>query len=114
MIDTAEVVLACRRLIVHAWGDNPSFRCTLAVAMFPVLSDHFRSSSSDVWQVLADQTRHQLATPPQFVPSIYRNEYLLDGHVELQSLPRSEVYNGNPEALEWSQVQAASFDCGSR
>ena len=58
-------------------------------------------------QVLADQTSNLLATPPQFVPSIYRNEYLLDGHVDLQTLPVSDVYNGNPKPLEWSQVQAA-------
>lgn len=55
-------------------------------------------------QVLADQSGQLLPTPPQFLPSIYRNEYLLDGHVELQSLPKSEVYNGNPKPLEWAKV----------
>ena len=58
-------------------------------------------------QVLADQTSNLLPTPPKFLPSIYRNEYLLDGHVDLKSLPVSDVYNGNPKPLEWSQVQPA-------
>lgn len=59
--------------------------------------------------MLADQSVNLLATPPQFVPSIYRNEYLLDGHVDLQTLPVSDVYNGNPKPLEWSQVQSALY-----
>jgi hypothetical protein len=57
-------------------------------------------------QVLVDQMGRLPETPPQFLPSIYRGEYLLDGHVELQSLPRSEVYNGNPQPLEWSRVRS--------
>jgi hypothetical protein len=68
-------------------------------------------------QVLADQTSNLLPTPPKFLPSIYRNEYLLDGHVDLQTLPVSDVYNGNPKPLAWSQVQAALYIhaafCGS-
>lgn len=55
--------------------------------------------------VLADQTGQLLPPPPQWLPSLYRNEYLLDGAVDLKSMPMSDVYNGNPTALDWSKVQ---------
>jgi hypothetical protein len=59
--------------------------------------------------VLRAQSGPPFTTAPKHIPSLFRGEYLLDGNVNLIDFYRSNIYNGNPEPLDWNETYVEKY-----